>query len=269
MNLHAQAVSATENRQLIRYRQLGHQLMLSAGDSTSRIMPVETNDHTYRISFEKPFAFVPDSLASVAGRLMLPEDYVLTVIKEGTQEVVYGFTSEDVKNNAVPCVGRSMPAARYSIVLQVTPDAGSAHYFTSAISALLILGSVAGGLRLYRRRKRVAVVEDDKDSVPIGQYTWRPEKRVLLYKNENITLTGKEQTLLGIFARQLNQVIDRNLLLKEGWEDEGVITGRSLDMYVSKLRKKLERDASISIKNVHGKGYCLNVEITPAGTCDK
>lgn len=55
-----------------------------------------------------------------------------------------------------------------------------------------------------------------------------------------------------------NLVIDRNQLLKEGWEDEGVITGRSLDVYVSKLRKKLEKDPAVSIANIHGKGYRLN-----------
>ncbi|GEP90692.1 Transcriptional regulatory protein, C terminal [Chitinophaga terrae (ex Kim and Jung 2007)] len=98
------------------------------------------------------------------------------------------------------------------------------------------------------------------DAISIGNYQFIPTKGLLVYDSENISLTAKERTLLNIFLKQVNQVIDRNLLLKEGWEDEGVITGRSLDMYVSKLRKKLQKDASISIKNVHGKGYSLNID---------
>ena len=51
--------------------------------------------------------------------------------------------------------------------------------------------------------------------------------------------------------------IGRDQLMKEVWEDEGVIVGRSLDMFVSKLRKKLQADPRASILNVHGKGYKL------------
>jgi DNA-binding response OmpR family regulator len=75
-------------------------------------------------------------------------------------------------------------------------------------------------------------------------------------------LTAKENKLLLIFARSPNAVIERTRLQKEIWEDEGVIVGRSLDMFISKLRKKLETDPSIQLINIHGKGYRL--EVCPA-----
>jgi DNA-binding response OmpR family regulator len=56
---------------------------------------------------------------------------------------------------------------------------------------------------------------------------------LLVLEDEQIELTAKESKLLSIFAGRLNLIIDRHQLLKEGWEDEGVITGRSLDVYVS------------------------------------
>jgi DNA-binding response OmpR family regulator len=65
--------------------------------------------------------------------------------------------------------------------------------------------------------------------------------------------------LLTLFAHNPNELLLRDRLLKEVWEDEGVITGRSLDMFVSKLRKKLHHDSAVNLVNVHGKGYRLEV----------
>jgi len=69
----------------------------------------------------------------------------------------------------------------------------------------------------------------------------------------------KENKILLILAQSPNTVIERARLQKEIWEDEGVIVGRSLDMFISKLRKKLEIDPSIQLVNIHGKGYRLEV----------
>ncbi|NBP70070.1 MAG: winged helix family transcriptional regulator [Cytophagia bacterium] len=58
----------------------------------------------------------------------------------------------------------------------------------------------------------------------------------------------------------MNEPITRDQLLKEGWEDEGVIVGRSLDVFISKLRKKLIKDPKVQITNIHGIGYKLEVQ---------
>jgi len=62
-----------------------------------------------------------------------------------------------------------------------------------------------------------------------------------------------------ILALSPNEIIERSRLQKEVWEDEGVIVGRSLDMFISKLRKKLEVDPNINIVVIRGKGYKLEV----------
>jgi DNA-binding response OmpR family regulator len=72
-------------------------------------------------------------------------------------------------------------------------------------------------------------------------------------------LTGTETRLLLILAASPNQTIQRSRLQKEIWEDEGVIVGRSLDMFISKLRKKLELEPDTKIVVVRGKGYRLEV----------
>lgn len=80
-----------------------------------------------------------------------------------------------------------------------------------------------------------------------------------MLNEKTIDLTGTENRVLLIFASAPNEVIERTRLQKEIWEDEGVIVGRSLDMFISKLRKKLEVDPDIKIVVIRGKGYKLEI----------
>jgi DNA-binding response OmpR family regulator len=77
--------------------------------------------------------------------------------------------------------------------------------------------------------------------------------------DEIIVLTDKECKILELLNRNFNQLTSREDLIQEVWANEGVITGRSLDMFVSKLRKKLSADPEVHITNIHGKGYKLEV----------
>jgi DNA-binding response OmpR family regulator len=74
-----------------------------------------------------------------------------------------------------------------------------------------------------------------------------------------ISLTDKECRILELLNKNFGQLITRETLMQEVWINEGVITGRSLDMFVSKLRKKLSSDPALRITNVHGKGYKLEI----------
>ena len=108
-----------------------------------------------------------------------------------------------------------------------------------------------------RRKDTVPNFEDHPGQIKIGRLTFDPGKRQLIHGVSIAELTVKENKLLLIFAQTPNIIIARNRLQKEIWEDEGVIVGRSLDMFISKLRKKLEIDPSIQLVNIHGKGYKL------------
>jgi DNA-binding winged helix-turn-helix (wHTH) protein len=270
----AEPLDGPDTRQLIGLRKIGHFLLLSAGDSTSRVMPVRKNKKgAYLISFEKSFRFVPDSLAEIVTRLSanqeLSENYTLSMYESGTEHMIYGFTSDDISKSKVPCIGRAMPYRNYEIRVQYFSDTLfekklSLPLVPSLLSAVFIFGSVAGfGLyRHHQSRKNTGQIarteSKETPTVAIGKYVFDLHEQSLTCGDDNIPLTPKEQTLLNIFLKYPNQVIDRNLLLKLGWEDEGVITGRSLDMYVSKLRKKFAKDESVDFKNVHGKGYSLS-----------
>jgi DNA-binding response OmpR family regulator len=93
----------------------------------------------------------------------------------------------------------------------------------------------------------------------LGTVLFDAENRNIIGNEKTIDLTGTETRVLLIFALSPNETIERSRLQKEIWEDEGVIVGRSLDMFISKLRKKLEFEPNINIVVVHGKGYKLEV----------
>jgi DNA-binding response OmpR family regulator len=74
-----------------------------------------------------------------------------------------------------------------------------------------------------------------------------------------IALTDKEYKILELLNINFGQLTPREDLIQQIWANEGVITGRSLDMFVSKLRKKLSADPDVRITNIHGKGYKLEI----------
>ena len=270
--------SFDKEKEMIMMRDIGHQILLYAGDSTSRVLPVrQTAQHEYLLQFESRFTFVPDSLVQVIDRTVkahhLPPNYLVEVIACGSREVIFGYAmDQNSANNIVPCRSRVQVKACYNIKLLFPAAPAGNEYYLLTGSLLAIALSLLTRYLYIRRKKAYHAKEADQledistftpgaqaTPIAIGQYQFYTDKQLLLFDGKTIALTAKESKLLQVFAGTLNGVIDRNRLLKEVWEDEGVIVGRSLDMFVSKLRKKLQQDPGISITNVHGKGYKLAI----------
>lgn len=92
----------------------------------------------------------------------------------------------------------------------------------------------------------------------IGEYTFQLKQQTLQYKDEvPINLTHREAHLLFHLNSHKNEVLDRSLILKKLWGDDDFFNARSMDVFISKLRKKLNKDESIQIINVRGYGYKL------------
>jgi hypothetical protein len=102
-----------------------------------------------------------------------------------------------------------------------------------------------------------------KEPVPelaaLGRFLFNVKGQRLLLGSEAISLTDKECKVLELLHKNFGELIPRETLMQEVWINEGVFTGRSLDMFVSKLRKKLSHDPELRITNVHGKGYKLEM----------
>lgn len=96
--------------------------------------------------------------------------------------------------------------------------------------------------------------------VNVGKYSFDYAKRELNYKKVIQSLTYKEAELLRLLCENKNNILRRELALKEIWNDETYFTSRSMDVYITKLRNYLKSDKSIVIENVHGVGFKLIVE---------
>ncbi len=93
----------------------------------------------------------------------------------------------------------------------------------------------------------------------IGKFTFHAEKRILKSEGEqDQKLTSKECELLRLLCLNKNKVMDRTFALKAIWNDDSYFNSRSMDVYITKLRKYLKSDTSIEILNVHGQGFRLS-----------
>ncbi|PZR24625.1 MAG: transcriptional regulator [Citrobacter freundii] len=253
-------------RREILLRRIGHEVLLQSGDSTSRVLPVKkTAADEYRISFEKDLSFQPDSLVNLTRRLLANDpftnDYVVNVLKCGSDSVAYGFAiSSNKKNDIITCTGRKQPTACYMISVKFKPthiNTAKTGYLLGGLSVLALIGFIL--LQPGKQRKRVSN-DQSANRFNLGAVLFDAQARQLIINNETIDLTETESRILLIFAQSPNEIIERSRLQKEIWEDEGVIVGRSLDMFISKLRKKLEPDPGISIVVVRSKGYKLEIK---------
>ena len=106
--------------------------------------------------------------------------------------------------------------------------------------------------------KRVTSDSDSYfDDLEIGKLTFNPKMQILSMGDFSVTLTTKESDLLTLLYKNKNNILDRNHALKAIWGDDNYFNGRSMDVYIAKLRKYLKQDDQIQIINVHGRGFKL------------
>jgi DNA-binding response OmpR family regulator len=93
----------------------------------------------------------------------------------------------------------------------------------------------------------------------IGEYIFDTQKQMLIFGEEQRKLTTKEAELLTLLSNKSNELLPRDYALKTIWIDDNYFNARSMDVYITKLRKHLKDDPKVEILNVHGKGYKLVV----------
>ena len=260
-----------ENRAMITVRAIGHQLLLASHDSTSRVLPVKQLARgIFQLEFQNDFGFMPDTLVKIVevnlGKLDIPLNYMVNVFDCKTHEIVYAFEINPKQHDIIACLGRVQPVGCYSLQIAFvnmghspSPFIKYSPYAAGIVALALIV--MIGRQSLTRKREKTGSADSNDliQSVVIGHTHFFPTQQKLVINQETIELSKKETQLLEIFTAQPNQLISREQLLKQVWEDEGVFTGRSLDMFISKLRKKLKADPSLVLSNVHGQGYKLEV----------
>lgn len=262
-------------------RMIGHELLLSIGDSSSRVMPIKKEGDRYRIEFETEFGFAPNDLVASIDTVMqksqLADSYLVEVEECGQKEVVYSYKIWDQgRDYLIPCGGRIIPKDCYNVLISIldTPHRRMLEHrrtdlpagvstqsigdrYLMGISLLLTLVIFAG---LYIRSKsQTQETIEDPNLVTLGKYSFDKRNMLLSHANESVELTSKEADLLMLLHSSVNNTLKRDHLLHVVWGDEGDYVGRTLDVYISKLRKKLAKDEGVKIVNVRGIGYKLVV----------
>lgn len=130
---------------------------------------------------------------------------------------------------------------------------GADDYITKPFSMEELVARINAILR------RVRGARDNKEITlyKLGKFTFDTQKMVLIADDSTTKLTTKESELLSLLCAHVNMILERNYALKTIWIDDNYFNARSMDVYITKLRKHLKDDPSIEIINIHGKGYKL------------
>lgn len=254
-------------------RETGDRLLDLAGDSTSTIAPVRRKDaHTWQLRLERRFNY--DSLPHILRRALLRQnirlDYNVAVVRCKDNELILGYSASGLElYGEVPCGGRELAADCLNIELsfldKVIPRPNPWKSSFLLLSGFLFLAAL--GTVLYRQKTRsiseAQAEENQHTQLGFGQSSFDFANQTLSVNGQLKNLTFREAKLLNYLIQNANQVLDRERILEAIWQDEGMLVGRSLDVFISRLRKLLQEDENIKIVSVHGVGY--RFEITPAG----
>lgn len=100
-------------------------------------------------------------------------------------------------------------------------------------------------------------IKSNTEKIKIGAYLFNHTKQTLAHKKETVVLTHRESELLFLLTQKKNEISDRSFILKKLWGTDDFFNARSMDVFITKLRKKLKSDENIQIVNVRGYGYKL------------
>ena len=180
-------------------------------------------------------------------------------------EIGLGYNYFDFKKNKnIACIGREQNKTCYDLRVNFTEKAMQSA--SKPFWLLPLWGLFLGGFVYLNRKKSIektapqtTVKAELSDKICFGNSSLDFSNQLLNSGNIQHNLTYREAKLLKLFVMNYNQLLERDFILKSVWEDEGITVGRSLDVFVSRIRKMLVDDVKVQIVTSHGVGYKLQV----------
>ena len=238
-------------------------LLRNAGDSTSRIPAIEqTKDGKWQVRLEQTFSYelLPVLLHKSLELHGITQSYDVTVRRcdDGTIDLGYNYM-DFMSKSGVACGGREMPKGCHYIEIAFLNVQNINNLWLKQGAGFFLLFSSLAGFWLFNRKKSKTLLSEisDTDWVEFGHSRLDVANQILICSGIRHTLTYRETKLLMLFATHSGQLLERDYIIQQVWADEGVLVGRSVDVFVSRLRKKLVNDPTIGLAVVHGIGYRL------------
>ncbi len=173
-----------------------------------------------------------------------------------------GFTlAEKIRkeDNAIPLIFLTAKSLREDVLKGF--DVGADDYVTKPFDSQELLLRIKA---ILKRSNQNSPKNDNRSEFTFGDFHFNYPLRILTYKNgkeeKQDKLSPKEAELLRMFCIYKNEVLERSLALKEIWGKDDYFTARSMDVFITKLRKYLKLDEDIEIINIHGNGFQLRVK---------
>ena len=243
-------------------RSIGDEFLSQINDSTSRVLPIEKIDGRYAIMFEREFSFEPDLLFFSVFKTLegskIDGEFIVEVEQCYSRQVIHSFEAgRDLDIDKTACKQRLLPTDCYVLYFTETEQVPLAESDEQNSSLIYILGALflIGACVFFYLKVRNNKPDLNLDLISIGEYKYSKKEMLLIFGDKSTELSSKESDLLLLLVANENKTLKRDSILHAVWDDEGNYVGRTLDVFISKLRKKLEADPKIKIINIRGVGY--------------
>ena len=249
-------------------RQAAHDLYKAQGDATSTIPPVEQvlSSSTYVLQLDRFINYdtLPILLDRAFSNFQISNAYEVAIKSCQGDTILLGYNLLAFENRNIPCLGRDQAMACNLLEVSFEEVSQQSKHVFMLLAILCLLGGLLCWLKQAALpptpQSAVPVAPPTSNTLQIGRAVFDPKNLTIQFQDEQRQLTFREAKLLEYLAKHPNEILKREQIQDHVWKEEGAIVGRSLDVFISRLRKILKAEPNISIKNIHGVGYRLEVD---------